>query len=152
MQSAPLETSTHFDIQSNVSETTSSQYGIRPDQLHPADVRDSLDEEQVFGDSSPAIPYTEALSTGDATVQNDSRRLRLGDTKDTRPKPSFQRISEYESASSSSPPRKKSEGPGFKIIKTSNTTKGPQLDAFPNGMCIDSAATCSATDFVLQRS
>ncbi|TVY27283.1 F-box/WD repeat-containing protein [Lachnellula hyalina] len=44
------------------------------------------------------------------------------------------RISEYENALSPSPPRKQSEGPGFKVVKKKGATRGdgPQLDNFPN--------------------
>jgi hypothetical protein len=46
------------------------------------------------------------------------------------------RISEYENALSPSPPRKLSEGPGFKVVKKKGTNRGdgPRLDEFPNGM------------------
>ena len=46
------------------------------------------------------------------------------------------RISEYENALLVSPPRKLSEGPGFKVVKKKGAARGdgPQLDEFPNGM------------------
>lgn len=137
MPSEPIETSTHITIPSNASEPiNASQYGIRPEELHSSDERDSLHEESLSADSSPTPNPIQAHSTGDARLQDELRRLSLGDRNDTRPKPSFQRISEYENALSPSPPRKQSEGPGFKIIKKKNDRiDGPQLDAFPNGMC-----------------
>ena len=53
------------------------------------------------------------------------------------------RISEYENALSPSPPRKLSEGPGFKVVKKKGATRGdgPQLDEFPNGMPLSRPGT-----------
>ncbi len=64
------------------------------------------------------------------------RRLRLDEGIESKPKASFQRISEYENALSPSPPRKQNEGPGFKVVKHKgkNTLEGTEFDKFPNGM------------------
>ena len=147
MQSEPLETSLRTVTPSNTSEpTNASQYGIRPENLHSADLRDYLQDESPSANPSPVPSSSPAHSSGDASCQNDLRRLSFGDRHEARPKPSFQRISEYENALSPSAPRKQSEGPVFKIIKKKNSSiDGLQLDAFPNGMC-DSTTSCSATD------
>jgi hypothetical protein len=133
MQPEPNETPTQVPTQINASELiNTSQYGIRSEELHSAGVRDSLHEERLSTDSNPTPNAIGALSSG---LQDELRRLSLGDRNDSRPKPSFQRISEYENALTPSPPRKQSEGPGFKIVKKKgHTLDGPQLDMFPNGM------------------
>jgi hypothetical protein len=135
MQPEPIKTSTHILNPSNASEPTNApQHGIRPEELHSADESDPLHEERVSADSSPAPSAIQANPTGDTRLQDELRRLSMGDRTDTRPKPSVQRISEYENALSPSPPRKQSEGPWFKIIKKkSDILDGPQLGAFPNG-------------------
>jgi hypothetical protein len=137
MQPEPIDTSSPITTPSNASEhINASQYGIRPDELHSAGTRDSLHLDRLSAESSHTPNAIQAPSIGDSVLQEELRRLSSGDRNDPRPNPSFQRISEYENALSPSPPRQRNEGPGFKIIKRkSNGINGPQLDAFPNGMC-----------------
>lgn len=51
----------------------------------------------------------------------------------TRPKPSYQRIAEYESALSPSP-KSDWEGPAFQVIVKKGPYAGTNLVKFPNGM------------------
>ena len=136
MQPEPIDTSSRITTPSTASEhINASQHGIRPDELHSADARDSLHGDRLSAESSHAPDAIPARSIGDTILPEELRRLILGDRNDPRPNPSFQRISEYENALSPSPPRQRNEGPGFKIIKKKNNgIAGPQLDAFPNGM------------------
>jgi hypothetical protein len=136
MQPEPIETSNNVFTQITAPQpVNASQHGILSEQLHPAAVRDPLDETHISAEPSPSPNAANARSSGDARLHEELRRLSLGDRNETRPKPSFQRISEYENALTPSPPRKQSEGPGFKIIKKKgNRLDGPQLDEFPNGM------------------
>jgi hypothetical protein len=62
-------------------------------------------------------------------------RLRLRDHVDRPSKPRFHQISDYENASTPSPPRKQSEGPGFKVVRRKDNTAPPALllQDFPNG-------------------
>jgi hypothetical protein len=134
MQPEPNETSNIFLHQNDAQQPNASHYGILADE-HSADVRDPPRETHISAESSPSRIAADALSSGDARLQDELRRLSLDDANETRPKPSFQRISEYENALTPSPPRKQSEGPGFKIIKKKgNRVDAPQLDEFPNGM------------------
>lgn len=124
MQPEPIESSTPILNPSDASRpANASQHGIRPEELRSADERDPR-EGSISADASPGA---------DARLQ-ELQRLSLNEETGTRPKPSFQRISEYENALSPSPPRKQNEGPAFKVIKNkSEKTDGTQLDAFPNG-------------------
>ncbi|KAA8571035.1 hypothetical protein EYC84_000401 [Monilinia fructicola] len=67
-------------------------------------------------------------------VEDSLRGLSLESNFENRPRPSYQRIAEYENALAPSPPRKQSEGPGFQVVKKkgSTTDEGPQLENFPN--------------------
>ena len=136
MQPEPFEISTHVTIPANASEPiNASQYGIRPEELHSTGVCDPLHEMHLSAESSSPANAIEPSSSRGARLHKELRRLSLGERNDTRPKPSYQRISEYENALSPSPPRKQTEGPGFKIVKKkANRLDGPQLDEFPNGM------------------
>jgi hypothetical protein len=138
MQPQSTEFSTiHNTIDTPESDNT-SQYGSLPDQLSSADVRHNLsDERHISASSSRAPDAVEADSSDDAELHEEQfRRLNIGkDSKYARPKASFQRISEYESALSPSSSRKQYEGPGFKIIKKKgNRLDAPQLESFPNGI------------------
>jgi hypothetical protein len=136
MQLEEIATSTRTSI-SNASEpSNASQYGILAQQLQSADLREPIEEERIgSAGSSHEATVTEPASADGVGLQEELRRLKVNDRDEDRPKPSFQRISEYENALSPTPPRKQSEGPGFKVIKKKgNRLDGPQLDKFPNGM------------------
>jgi hypothetical protein len=134
MQSEPTE---NFTDTRNTNHTegsaNASQHGFLAQQIQSTDTRDSSRNEVVAsGVSGPVADAGARLSDG---TEEQLRRLSLGDGNETRPKPSFQRISEYENALSPSTPRKQSEGPGFKIVKNKgNRLDGPQLANFPNGL------------------
>jgi hypothetical protein len=131
MQSQPQE---NPEISTNTSTTvpnTTSQYGILANQLHSAGLRDPIDDSGYSGRAEEGGVASPVDTEG---VQDEFRGLNLSESNEERPKPSFQRISEYENALSPSPPRKASEGPGFKIVKKKGSRiDGPQLDQFPNG-------------------
>jgi hypothetical protein len=140
MQPEPLEASTQLQPQTNASEpSNASHHGFLPAHLHPADLRDALEEGRVEspGSGHPA-DAAESRSREDTSLPAELRRLRLDQGIENKPKASFQRISEYENALSPSPPRKQSEGPGFKVIKHKgkNTFDGTEFEQFPNGMPI----------------
>jgi hypothetical protein len=132
MQPEPIASSPRISNTINPTEpSTAAQHGFLPQQLHSADPQSPPDEEDIRSGDPGAV----ASPPGVARLQEELRRLSLSDGHENRIKPSFQRISEYENALSPSPPRKESEGPGFKIIKKKgNRLDGPQLDSFPNGM------------------
>ncbi|ESZ95910.1 hypothetical protein SBOR_3723 [Sclerotinia borealis F-4128] len=67
-------------------------------------------------------------------VEESLLGLNLEPNFENRPRPSYQRIAEYENALALSPPRKQPEGPGFKVVKKkgSMSDEGPQLENFPN--------------------
>jgi hypothetical protein len=136
MQPEPIETSNSIPTQINPPQpTNASQHGILSEEPHSAGVRDHMHETHLTAESSPSPNAIDAPSSGDARLQEELQRLSLSDRNDTRLKPSFQRISEYENALTPSPPRKQSEGPDFKVIKKKgNRLDGPNLDEFPNGM------------------
>jgi len=135
MQSEPNASSPRIQTQINPLATpNASQYGFLPEQLHSADLHSSLDEEHVESPESSTSPNADDFSSEDTVLHRQLRRLSVNGVE-SRPKPSFQRISEYENALSSLPAKKQSEGPGFKIIKKKggNRLDSPQLDKFPNG-------------------
>lgn len=108
-----------------------SQHGILAQQIRPADVRDSNGIEVVASGSTSG----EADADLPVGTEEQLRGLSLGDVNEPRAKPSFQRISEYENALSPSPPRKHTEGPGFKVVKNKgDRLGGRQLADFPNGL------------------
>lgn len=138
MQPEPIEPSTQLSPQTNASTPLhTSHHGFLPAPLHPADQRNPLEEDRS---ESPASNYqpdaADSESREDAVLPTQLRRLRLDQGIENKPKASFQRISEYENALSPSPPRKQSEGPGFKVIKHKgkNTLDGTEFERFPNGM------------------
>lgn len=142
MQPESNESSPYTSNQTTPSEPNASQYGFLPEQLHSADERGSLEEESVESAGSHNAVEAGSRLSDDATLQEQSRRLSVGDNSTSKPKPSFSRISDYENALSSSPPRKQSEGPGFNIIKKKGSkTDGIQLDQFPNGMSTQRIST-----------
>ncbi|SRR6266536_951508 len=134
MQLEEIATSTRTSIPNASEPSNASQYGLLPQQLQSADLREPLEEERVgSAGSSHEATVTEPASADGAGLQ-ELGQLNLNDRNEGRPKPSFQRISEYENALSPTPPRKQSEGPGFKVIKNkANRLDGLQLDKFPNG-------------------
>ncbi|KAL3427349.1 f-box and wd domain protein [Phlyctema vagabunda] len=151
MQSEFTESSTRAVDTTHVSESSPTiQHGFLPDQLPSAGSPSSPNEEQ--GDSAAADVRG---ASGDAV--EELSRLNLGEDMSNRPKPSFQRIAEYENALSPSPPRKQSEGPGFKVVKRkTNSVDGPQLDTFPNEVLTHilshlPAASLSAVSLVSRR-
>jgi hypothetical protein len=114
--------------------TTSSEHGILANELQSADLHDSVNVSERSGRADEGGDASPVDTEG---AQDQLRRLNLGESNEERPKPSFQRISEYENALSPSPPRKASEGPGFKVVKKKGgRPDGPQLDQFPNGTSI----------------
>jgi hypothetical protein len=138
MQPEPIEPSTQLQTQNNAPEpSNTSHHGFLPAHLHPADLRNSLEEDRVeLPDSGHPADAAESEFGEDPGLPTQLRRLRLDQGIENKPKASFQRISEYENALSPSPPRKQSEGPGFKVIKHKgkNTLDGTEFERFPNGM------------------
>ncbi|RDL30345.1 putative F-box repeat-containing protein pof10 [Venustampulla echinocandica] len=140
MQPEPTETSTPLSNNINPLETNdNSQYGFHDhEELQSADLqlRGPLVEDRAgFAASNRTSPGTGSPPSNGPRVQEELARLSLGGRsgENSRPKPSFQRISEYENALSHSPPRRQSEGPGFKVIKKKGRRlDAPQLDQFPN--------------------
>jgi hypothetical protein len=125
MQPEPTESSSYTSNQSTPEPSTASQYGFSPEQLHPSIDRGSIAESAGSGDDD---------EHDDAALQEQLRGLSVSDKDQSKPKPSFSRISEYENALLPSPPRGQNEGPGFKVIKKKgNRLDGVQLDHFPNG-------------------
>jgi len=138
MQPEPTEASTPLQPQTNASEPSdASHHGFLPAHLHPADLRNPLEEDRVESPGSHrGSDRAESDSRENTSLPAQLRRLRLDEGIESKPKASFQRISEYENALSPSPPRKQNEGPGFKVVKHKgkNTLEGTEFDKFPNGM------------------
>ncbi|KAH8787722.1 putative F-box/WD repeat-containing protein pof10 [Hyaloscypha finlandica] len=160
MQPEPTEASTDVHPQINASElSNASHHGFLPAHLHPADIRDPLEEERVESpDPGPPADVAESGSREDTSLPAEFRRLRLDQGVENKPKASFQRISEYENALSPSPPRKQSEGPGFKVIKHKgkNAFDGTEFEKFPNEVLTHilshlPAASLSAVSLVSRR-
>jgi len=127
MQIEPNELHNISDTQNTALPTTTPQHGLLSNQQHSADLRDHLTEERP----KSAGPDGSNRRQSDSAEEQLSR-LNVSEIE-TRPKPSFQQISEYESALSPSP-KKQDEGPVFKVIRG----KGNRLDAVnlencPNG-------------------
>lgn len=134
MQPESNESSTHSTKPSTSESAPVSQYGIPPHQLHPA-----IEHRGSFAESAASIDDDNAdeQQSDDAdAVQEQLRGLSVSNQQElSKPKPSFERISEYENALLPSPPRRSSEGPAFKVIKKKgNNVDGVQLDHFPNGV------------------
>jgi hypothetical protein len=108
----------------------SSQYGLSTNQLPAAELRGS----PLEGYAAPGGLFAAGSPSEVAPLHDQLSGLSLDDKSRARPKPSFQRISEYENALSPLPPRKLNQGPGFTVVKKSgNNLHGPQLENFPNG-------------------
>lgn len=132
MQPESTELPQETSISTNPSDpVNNSQHGFHSDQLPATGLHvSSLEGNATSGGSS------ETRSPSDAALQDKLSQLRLDEKSETRPKPSFQRISEYENALSPSPPRKPNHGPTFTVVrKSGNAFTGPQLEHFPNGNC-----------------
>jgi hypothetical protein len=130
MQPEPTELPEESPNSLNPSDlVNTSQYGLLTDHLPAAGLRKSpLEGNPTPGGSSAA------RSLSDAALPGNLSRLSSDDNHGSRPKPSFQRISEYENALSPSPPKRRNNGPGFTVIKKpGNALHGPQLENFPNG-------------------
>lgn len=111
-----------------------SHHGLLVQQTHIGGSRDPLGNAAIASESPSGPSDAAGVHLSDGT-EEQLRGLNLGDDNDTRLKPSFQRISEYEKALSPSPPRKQYEGPGFKIVKNKgHRLDAPQLASFPNGL------------------
>jgi len=128
MQIEPNELHNISNPQNTTSPITTSQHGLLPDQQHAAGLRDHINERLAEPQSSDG---SSGLHSDNAEEQLS--RLSVAQIGGTRPKPSFQQISEYEAALSLSQ-KKQNEGPIFKVVKT----KGNRLDAVnlencPNG-------------------
>jgi hypothetical protein len=120
--------------------SNASQYGFHPQQLPSADLYNPSGDNAVESEwSSDAGNAAELSSVDSPPVHQQLDRLNLYDRTNNRPKPSYQRIAEYENALAPSSPRKENEGPAFKVIKKKgNRLDGLQLDNFPNGTLIAS--------------
>lgn len=138
LQSLPLDfmQSESTELPQNTSNQTNSpdlanasQYGLPANHLPAEGPRGA----SPGGNTAPA-GSSAVRSAGDAELHRQFRRLSLDDSSETRPRPSFQRISEYENALSPSPPKKPKQGPSFTVVKKQGSTlSGPQLETFPNG-------------------
>lgn len=116
-----------------------SQHGLLPDQQHPAGSRDLLNQERP--ESAASIGSENGQSDG---AEDQFSRLSVAETDDTRPKPSFQQISEYESALSPSP-KKQNQGPIFRVVKAnSSRVDAVNLENCPNGKIFPSKFYYSA--------
>ena len=136
MQPETIAASTPLQPQFNAPEpANASQYGILPDHLQSADLRDPLDEariESLF--QANGADDSESSHDDEDRLPTEIRRLQLNEGTHKRPKASFQRISEHENALSPSPPRVESDGPSFKVVKKKgNTLNGTEFEKFPNG-------------------
>ncbi|PQE10178.1 hypothetical protein CJF32_00000703 [Rutstroemia sp. NJR-2017a WRK4] len=133
MQSSPSEYSTHFPSHETPTDfTDSSNYGFHPPQIHSGELASSRGSSS--GGSSPSIGSAGWQSPLDGGVEESLRRLNIETNGEHHPRPSYQRIAEYESALSPTPPKKHSEGPAFKVVrkKGGKVDEGPQLENFPN--------------------
>jgi hypothetical protein len=142
MQSSPSEYSTHFSTHETPTDLTNpSNYGFHPPHLHSGELASSRGSSS--GGSSPSIGSAGWQSPLDGGVEESLRRLNIETNGEHHPRPSYQRIAEYESALSPTPPRKHSEGPAFKVVrkKGGKVDEGPQLENFPNGTLYHSYPT-----------
>lgn len=135
MQSESNESS-HIPNPANTSEpSNASQYGFHTDQLRSAEAHDPFTGQQHDSPASIDAGDVATSRLDDVFLSERLQGLNVNDGLENRPKPSFQRISEYENALSPSPPRRQNEGPAFKVIKKKGgKNDGPKLDEFPNGM------------------
>jgi len=135
MQSDPFTTPQIISNTSTPQEPSNiSQYGLPLEQqLHSADQHGRERVEQLTGFRHRASSPTSS-SGDDIGLPEQLGRLNVGDRLSTKSKASFQRIADYENATSPSPPRVQSEGPGFTIVKRKGpSVHGPKLEEFPNG-------------------
>lgn len=117
---------------------TSSQHGSpldRPD-LRSTDQQSLPIDERVEGtdttSESDRSPTDQRGGFPSLTRQLEGLNVADGSTATAKPK--YYQISDYENASSPSPPRKNSDGPAFKVIKRKgHNVASVQLDEFPNG-------------------
>lgn len=93
------------------------------------------DRVQHSADSSDRASSPTSPTTVGPAIAEQLGRLRLRDHVDRPAKPKFYQISDYENASTPSPPRKQSEGPGFKVVRRKDHATPPALllQDFPNG-------------------
>ena len=137
MQPSPPDNSiTIFNFENPPDISNSSNHGIHSPRLQFSEL-DSPPSGRV---SSTASSTPSMGSTGWRSpfggVEEPLRGLNLDTNFENRPRPSYQRIAEYENALVPSLPRKQPEGPGFKIVKKKGGTsdEGHQLENFPNGI------------------
>ncbi|KAI9649620.1 hypothetical protein NHQ30_002201 [Ciborinia camelliae] len=115
----------------------SSQYGIHSPRIQSRELVSPLNG--LESSTASSTPSADSAGAGWRSplsgVDESLRRLNLETNfENHRPRPSYQRISEYENALAPSPPRKQSEGPGFQVVKKKggSSDEGPQLENFPN--------------------
>lgn len=139
MQPSPPENLNRIITFQNLSDSSNpSNHGIHSPHLQSSE----LASPRNGPDSSTAssTPSTGSAGAGWRSplhgVEESLRGLNLETNVQNCPRPSYQRIAEYENALAPSPPRKQSEGPGFQVVKKKGSTgdEGPQLESFPNGI------------------
>ncbi|KAH8651562.1 putative F-box/WD repeat-containing protein pof10 [Tricladium varicosporioides] len=133
MQSEQIESSPRIFNSALQENENNLQHGFLPvQQQQTADLRDPISDDRDSGESDGRETLGAASSVNTQDAQEQLRGLSLNESQ-SRPKASFQRISEYENALCPSPTRKQSEGPGFKVVKRKGMRlDAPQLDKFPN--------------------
>lgn len=139
MQSQPLATPQNISTPSTPQEPLdTSQHGLPLEQqLHPADQHRRTQGERV--EQSDGLRHrasSPASSSGDdGGLSERLDGLNVKHSSSQRAKASFQRIADYENATSPSPPKRThSDGPAFQIVKRKGqSVEGPQLQEFPNG-------------------
>ncbi|ATZ55971.1 hypothetical protein BCIN_12g05140 [Botrytis cinerea B05.10] len=139
MQPSPPDNTNRIITFENPSDLpNSSNHGIHSPQLQSSEL---VSPRNGLGNSTASsTPSTSSSGTGSGWrsplngVDEALRGLNLDTNMENRPRPSYQRIAEYENALAPSPPRKQPEGPGFKVVKKKGSTgeEGPQLENFPN--------------------
>ncbi|KAJ8060401.1 hypothetical protein OCU04_010730 [Sclerotinia nivalis] len=126
-----------FENPSDIS--NSSNHGIHSPRLQSSEL---VSPRNGLGNSTPSsTPSAGSAGAGSGWrsplngVQESLRGLNLETNFENGPRPSYQRIAEYENALAPSPPRKQPEGPGFMVVKKKGSMRsdeGPQLEDFPN--------------------
>ncbi len=136
MQPEPTEISTQLSDTTNIQQlANTSQYGLQSSNLQPGGSFDGQDKQYAVSMSSADAAAGSSDPVGGAREQ--LRRLNTTDAQESHPKPTVQRISEYENALAPVASKKQSEGPYFKVVKkNSYSADGPQLENFPNGKAI----------------
>ncbi|RAL63948.1 hypothetical protein DID88_003136 [Monilinia fructigena] len=137
MQPSPPNNLTRILTFDNPSDIPSSpNHGIYSPRLSSSELVNPLNG--LDSSTASSTPSTGSEGAGWRSplggVEDSLRGLNLESNFENRPRPSYQRISEYENALAPSPPRRQSEGPGFQVMKKkgSTTDEGPQLENFPN--------------------